>query len=142
MHRPLLLILSLVLISVPVFGQSALTDSQTLQALLSEVRQLRQDLRTITIASQRAQVLLYRLQAQVSVVRRMQERVDDTRSKLTGFGFRHSTLSGPNNNAAAMTNSQKVRGTGHTGREYRPPLILQVRASPFFKMLVNIEAPQ
>ncbi|SRR6266478_5858301 len=82
MHRPLLLILSLVLISVPVFGQSALTDSQTLQALLSEVRQLRQDLRTITIASQRAQVLLYRLQAQVSVVRRMQERVDDTRSKL------------------------------------------------------------
>ena len=82
MHRPLLLIQSLMFIAVPVFGQSASTDSQTLQALLSEVRQLRQDLRTTTIASQRAQVPLYRLQAQESVVRRMQERVDDTRSKL------------------------------------------------------------
>ena len=82
MHRPFLLIPTLVFLSMPVFGQSASTDSQTLQALLREVRQLRQDLRTITIASQRAQVLLYRLQSQESVVRRMQERVDDTRSKL------------------------------------------------------------
>jgi chromosome segregation ATPase len=58
------------------------TDSQTLQALLSEVRQLRQDLQTTTAAAQRAQILLYRLQAQQSVVKRLQERVDDTRSKL------------------------------------------------------------
>jgi chromosome segregation ATPase len=71
-----------VLLSTPAFGQSASPDSQTLQALLSEVRQLHRDLQTTTIAAQRAQVLLYRLQAQQSAVRRMQERVDDTRSKL------------------------------------------------------------
>ena len=82
MHRPLLLIPSVVLLSMPAFGQSAATNSQTLQALLSEVRQLHRDLQTTTIAAQRAQVLFYRLQAQDSVVRHMQERVDDTRSKL------------------------------------------------------------
>jgi hypothetical protein len=80
MHRPCLLICVLLLTSRPVFGQSAAADSQTLQALLAEVRQLRHDLQTTTIAAQRAQVLLYRLQAQESVVRRIQERLDDTRS--------------------------------------------------------------
>lgn len=75
--------LGFLLIPAPGFGQSTPTDSQTLQALLNEVRQLRQDLRSTTIASQQAQILLYRVQAQESVVRRIQERVDDTRSKLT-----------------------------------------------------------
>src|SRR6266481_5236990 len=82
MHRSCLLILGLSLIAAPVLGQSASTDSQTLQALLAEVRQLHHELQTTTLAAQRAQILLYRLQAQQSVVRRMQERVDDTRSKL------------------------------------------------------------
>ena len=64
------------------FAQTNPTDSDTLKALLTEVRQLRQDLRTTAAAAQRAQILVYRAQAQESVVRRMQERVDDTRSKL------------------------------------------------------------
>jgi len=36
MHRSCLLILGLLLIAAPVLGQSASTDSQTLQALLSK----------------------------------------------------------------------------------------------------------
>jgi len=64
------------------FAQTNPNDPDTLKALLTEVRQLRQDLRTTTVAAQRAQILIYRAQAQESVVRRMQERVDDTRSKL------------------------------------------------------------
>src|SRR5229473_4842591 len=82
MHRPLLLIPSLLLISMPAFGQSGSSDSQTLQALLAEVRQLRHDLQTTTVGAQRAQILIYRVQAQESIVRRMQERVDDARSRL------------------------------------------------------------
>jgi chromosome segregation ATPase len=64
------------------FAQTNPTDSDTLKALLTEVRQLRHDLQTTTIGAQRAQILVYRAQAQESAVRRMQERVDDTRSRL------------------------------------------------------------
>src|SRR5437868_4201738 len=80
MQRSCLLLLALLLTANRSFGQSGSTDSQTLQALLAEVRQLHHDLQTTTLAAQRAQILLYRLQAQQSVVRRMQERVDDPRS--------------------------------------------------------------
>jgi chromosome segregation ATPase len=82
MKRLSLLPLALLLVSTTAFAQKAPTDSDTMQALLSEVRQLRHDLQTITVAAQRAQILIYRVQAQESVVRRMQERVDEARSKL------------------------------------------------------------
>ena len=82
MHRSCLLILGLLLISSPVLGQSASTDSQTLQALLTEVRQLRHDLQTTTIAAQRAQILLNRLQGQEVIVARTLQRLDDARARL------------------------------------------------------------
>jgi chromosome segregation ATPase len=80
MNRSLILILAL-LVATPALGQTA-SDSQTLQALLAEVRQLRHDLQTTTVAAQRAQILIYRVQAQESAVLRMQKRVDDARSTL------------------------------------------------------------
>jgi chromosome segregation ATPase len=83
MHRSCLLIPLLLLLAAPVFGQSASTDSQTLQALLAEVRQLRHDLQNTTIAAQRAQILLYRLQGQEAAVVRASQRVDDARARLT-----------------------------------------------------------
>ena len=82
MHRSCLLILGLSLIAAPVLGQSSSTDSQTLQALLAEVRQLRHDLQTTTLAAQRAQILLYRLQGQEIVVARVLQRLDDARARL------------------------------------------------------------
>jgi len=81
MKRLSLLSLTL-LCSTAAFAQTDSNDSDTLKSLLSEVRLLRHDLQTTTVAAQRAQILVYRAQAQESVVRRMQERVDDTRSRL------------------------------------------------------------
>ena len=46
------------------FGQAASSDSQTLQALLNEVRELRQDLRVSLAKVQSAQILVSRLQIQ------------------------------------------------------------------------------
>jgi len=71
------------LASAPVFSQAAATDSQTLQDLLQEVRQLRHDLQTSIGTAQKAQIVLYRMQAQQAVVARMQQRVDNARLILT-----------------------------------------------------------
>jgi chromosome segregation ATPase len=81
MKRLSFLPLTLLLVSTA-FAQTNPNDPDTLKALLMEVRLLRHDLQTTTVAAQRAQILVYRAQAQESVVRRMQDRVDDTRSKL------------------------------------------------------------
>jgi chromosome segregation ATPase len=64
-------------------SQSGSSDSQTLQALLAEIRQLRLELRTATVAAQRAQILIYRVQTQQAVVTRLSQRLDNDRSRLT-----------------------------------------------------------
>ncbi len=83
MHRPWFLALGLLLMSQAGFRQTPSSDSQTLQALLAEVHQLRQELRTTTVAAQRVQILLYRLQIQEAAVERAQRRVDEARSALS-----------------------------------------------------------
>ena len=59
------------------------TDSQTLQSLLSEVRQLRHDLHSTTISLQRSQILLHRLEIQETAVNRATQRRDEAQSKVT-----------------------------------------------------------
>jgi uncharacterized protein (DUF305 family) len=82
MRRAWFFVLALFLASAAAFGQSAPADSQTLQALLSEVRQLRKDLQTTSTVSQRVQILLYRMQSQHATVARAQQRVDEADSRL------------------------------------------------------------
>ncbi len=91
MRRALFLLFGLFVASASAFGQSTTTDSQTLQALLSEIRQLRKDLQTTTVASQRVQILMYRLQSQQAAVARAQQRADEVHSRLTEAqaGVRH-----------------------------------------------------
>jgi len=82
MNRSSLFALVLLLLGTTCFGQTTSGDSQTLQALLLEVRQLRQDMHTTIIAAQRAQILIYRLQGQEAAVARASQRLDDIRDKL------------------------------------------------------------
>ena len=77
MNRSSLFVLSSLVFSTACFGQTTTGDSQTLQALLLEVRQLRQDLQTTTIAGQRVQILIYRLQGQEAAVARASQRLDE-----------------------------------------------------------------
>src|SRR5947209_12840785 len=67
----------------PAFAQTAPPDSQLTQALLTEIRQLRQDLQTTAITIQRVQIVMYRLQAAATLMTRATQRVDDARSKCT-----------------------------------------------------------
>jgi hypothetical protein len=52
------------LFSTGAFAQTNPNDSDTLKSLLSEVRLLRHDLQTTAVPAQRAQILVYRAQAQ------------------------------------------------------------------------------
>ncbi len=57
-------------------------DSPTMQALLLEVRQLRQDLQTVAVVTQRVQLLLYRMQLQDQVVKRLEDRTNGINSQI------------------------------------------------------------
>jgi hypothetical protein len=65
-------------------GQTAPSDSQTLQSLLSEVRELHMELQSSLAKMQRAQILLIRWQTQQSAVEHASQRLDDARTKLAG----------------------------------------------------------
>ena len=69
-------------ISACAFGQAASPDTQTLQALLSEVRALRQDLRVSLNRAQSMQILLARFQIQEGAITRASDRLNDARQKL------------------------------------------------------------
>jgi chromosome segregation ATPase len=63
-------------------AQTASPDTQALQALVTEIRQLRQDMQATTIVTQRVQIALYRLQTQTALATRAASRLDDARSSL------------------------------------------------------------
>src|SRR5215471_5328050 len=84
MQRLIPLIVTLLVISlVPAVGQTAPTDSQTLQAILAELRQLRHELQTTSAMAARAQIVLYRLQRQYEAVEHTQQRVSYSRERGT-----------------------------------------------------------
>ena len=85
MFRPIVLARGLLFSSSTAFGQTAPADSQTLQALLTEVHQLRQDMQTAATAARRAQILIYRLYAQEAAVVRASQHLDEAKSVLTQF---------------------------------------------------------
>jgi len=84
-----LFLVSLFVTSTLAWSQPSQSDSQTLRALLEEVRLLRQDLHTTTVAAQRVQIALYRLQLQDAAVARAAAAVEETHSKLNGLQDAH-----------------------------------------------------
>ena len=82
MRRIYFVILAVLAMSPTAFGQANSSDSQTLQALLTEVRELRQVLQVSLTRMQSAQILLSRLQIQEVAVSRASQHLDDARSKL------------------------------------------------------------
>jgi len=82
MRRTYLFFIMVFGLATAAFAQTTSPDSATLQALLTEVRQLRQDLQVSLIRMQSAQILLSRLQIQQVAVSRASQHLDDARTKL------------------------------------------------------------
>jgi hypothetical protein len=71
-----------VLLFAPVgLSQSPSTESQAMQALLLEVRHLRQDLQTAAVGARRIQILIYRLHTQEAAVVRASRHLDEANRK-------------------------------------------------------------
>ena len=83
MRGPLLRIVALLGLSASALGQASSADTQTLQALLSEIRALRQELRVSLNRAQNTQILLARLQIQEGVITRATDRLNQARQKLS-----------------------------------------------------------
>jgi len=73
-------------------AQGAPSDPQTLQAILTEVRALRQELRVSLGRVQTSQILLSRLQMQEASVARASEHLNDARSKLSEIQVRQKEV--------------------------------------------------
>lgn len=85
MLRRAALVLLLFLCASAALGQATATDSQTLLAMLAEIRQLRHDLQTSAIAARRAQIVIYRLHVQQEVVAQVTERLDAAKASVEGL---------------------------------------------------------
>jgi chromosome segregation ATPase len=66
-------------LAVPCLAQTTPSDSQTLQAILAEIRAIHQEVKV----TQATQILLTELQIQQSVVDRATQRAEDAQSKLS-----------------------------------------------------------
>ncbi len=74
--------LATLLLNATATAQSASPDSQN-QAMLVEVRQLRQDLQMAAATIQRVQIAMYRLQAAATLLDRATQRLEQARASCT-----------------------------------------------------------
>jgi hypothetical protein len=71
----------LVLNAVPAIAQPVSSDPQMAQPMVTEIRELRQDLRNVAATIQRSQIIMYRLQTQSALVDKASQRLDQARSE-------------------------------------------------------------
>jgi len=81
MRCTLKLTLTLVVKTALAVAQPVSPDPQLTQPMLTEIRELRQDLRNIAATIQRVQIVMYRLQAQAALVDRASQRLEQARSE-------------------------------------------------------------
>jgi len=71
----------------------AASDAPILQALLTEIRALRQDLQTTAATIQRVQILMFRVQTEAQFLSRAGQRVDEQHNRCNGIEQQRRMLS-------------------------------------------------
>jgi hypothetical protein len=84
MRRILICFAGLLLRTTGVVADTTPSDSQVTQAVLTEIRQLRQDLQATAAIIQRVQIVLYRIQAQENQLDRSTQRLETARDVCKG----------------------------------------------------------
>jgi chromosome segregation ATPase len=63
-----------------------------MEAVLSEIRLLRQDLQAAAVATRKAQIVIYRLHVQVEVLERATERLENTKGEIAQLESQKNSL--------------------------------------------------
>jgi hypothetical protein len=82
MLRTAFLLLSFVSFPPTSPGQTTEPQTRAMEAVLSEIRQLRQDLQVAAVATRKAQIVIYRLHLQATVLERATQRLEDVKNEL------------------------------------------------------------
>jgi chromosome segregation ATPase len=73
-------------------SQSTESQTRTMEAILSEIRQLRQDLQVAAASTRKAQIVIYRLHVQADVLERATERLENTKGELAQLDSQKKSL--------------------------------------------------
>ena len=92
MLRATFLFLSLFSFCRPLPAQTTEPQTRTMEAVLSEIRQLRQDLQAAAVATRKAQIVIYRLHLQADVLERAKERLENTKGELAQLDSQKKSL--------------------------------------------------
>lgn len=82
MLRATFLLLTLFSVPSSLPAQTSEPQIRTMEAVLSEIRQLRQDLQFAAVATRKAQIVIYRLHVQAQVLERATERLENVKNEL------------------------------------------------------------
>jgi len=73
-------------------AQSAESQAHIMESLLSQIRQLRQDLQAAATATRRAQIVIYRLHVQAAVVERAADCLENAKGELVQLDSQKQSL--------------------------------------------------
>jgi hypothetical protein len=114
-------VLLLALLSIPAMAQTAETDQRTLQALLTEVKELRLAIERSTLLGARTQLAISRLQLQQTTANQISHELDSAREQVADISGKRvrsqEELRQLEEHMAATTNPQERSALGDAIRE-------------------------
>jgi len=125
MRRILICFAGLLLRATSVVAETAPSDSQMTQAMLSEIRQLRQDLQTTAAIIQRVQIVLYRIQAEENQLDRATQRLETMRDVCKGAEMQRKQFT----TQIEQTESAKRSAQNASDRQAAEEMLARLRSS-------------
>jgi chromosome segregation ATPase len=122
MRRILICFAGLLLRTTGIFADTTPVDSQMTQAVLTEIRLLRQDLQAAAAIIQRVQIVLYRIQAQQNQLDHATQRLETARDVCKGAEMQRTTQ-------IEQTESAKRSAQNASDRQAAEEMLARLRSS-------------
>ncbi|HEV8414399.1 MAG TPA: hypothetical protein VGQ49_12455 [Bryobacteraceae bacterium] len=125
MRRILICFAGLLLRTTGIFADTTPVDSQMTQAVLTEIRLLRQDLQAAAAIIQRVQIVLYRIQAQQNQLDHATQRLETARDVCKGAEMQRKQFT----TQIEQTESAKRSAQNASDRQAAEEMLARLRSS-------------